>query len=413
LNQTHFQFLFRQRKTTTTTATTTRGMSTAVPTSAICIPKPLLDDSICLSMPSYFQRRYYSFTNTSFDDDNPPSHENNNQNDDDDNNNHDDDMSSTGTNDVKSSSLSLQQQQQQQQQKYRTQYTIDDTVCLPTQLHALQNIVQKRCQSLDVYLRQKPIAHHTQCAFTNLLDIITVDNNYNNNFQTSINTFYPNGIIFDSGCGTGRSTKYLSQKYPKYLIIGIDRSFVRLTKPKSNLPHHNDNKEENDDGDNNHNYQQVYCHRVTNNAYLVRAELVDFWRCCVEHDREFWTSHIKHHYMLYPNPYPTNQRLSQRWYAHPSFPLLLQLKADTIIFRSNWKQYLIELAKAIKIAHAYYEQKSGVNSHENVALPYLESAKKGPHERTDKTIALTNFEAKYDTVGEPTYELILSYQKRY
>ena len=121
--------------------------------------------------------------------------------------------------------------------------------------------------------------------------------------------------------------------------------------------------------------------------------------------------------MLYPNPYPTNQRLSQRWYAHPSFPLILQLKAGTIIIRSNWKQYLIEFAKSIEIAYEYYEQQNNddvVNTNNNnVALPYLESAKKGPHERIDKAIALSNFEGKYDNVGEPTYELILSYQKQY
>lgn len=44
---------------------------------------------------------------------------------------------------------------------------------------------------------------------------------------------------------------------------------------------------------------------------------------------------------------------------------------------------------------------------ENFARPYLEDAQKGPQERVDKSIAFTNFEKKYDDVGEKTYELVL------
>ena len=114
--------------------------------------------------------------------DNHLSDENQNNND---NNNQDedDDMSSsrdtTNSNDtiinLSLSSSSQQQQQQQLSPRQRTQYTIDDTVCSPTQPHVLQNIVHKRCQSLDVYLQQKPIANHTQDAFNNLLEMITTN----------------------------------------------------------------------------------------------------------------------------------------------------------------------------------------------------------------------------------------------
>jgi hypothetical protein len=44
---------------------------------------------------------------------------------------------------------------------------------------------------------------------------------------------------------------------------------------------------------------------------------------------------------------------------------------------------------------------------ENFALPYLEDARAGPQERVDKSLAFTNFEKKYDDVGEKTYELKL------
>jgi hypothetical protein len=48
----------------------------------------------------------------------------------------------------------------------------------------------------------------------------------------------------------------------------------------------------------------------------------------------------------------------------------------------------------------------------NLALPYVQSARKGPHERLDRRIAWTNFEAKYDDVGERTYELMLKYRNK-
>jgi hypothetical protein len=74
------------------------------------------------------------------------------------------------------------------------------------------------------------------------------------------------------------------------------------------------------------------------------AELVDFWHCLLEYD-----CRVQHHYMLYPNPYPKSSRLKQRWYAHPSFPLLLHLSGDRLTVRSNWQQYLEEFALAAEV----------------------------------------------------------------
>ena len=208
--------------------------------------------------------------------------------------------------------------------------------------------------------------------------------------QHVIRTKFPQGIILDSGCGTGRSTKMLSETYPDSLVIGIDRSIARLTKTKANQKGDSDSKD-------------AYTHSIAPNAYLLRAELVDFWRLCMDHD--FPISHL---YLLYPNPYPAPQRLTQRWYTHPSFPLILSLNAVRITVRSNWENYLKEFAHAVMIANECYENEDC--SDNNLASPYLESAKTGPTERTDKSVAMTNFEAKYDTVGEPTFELILEQQ---
>ena len=114
---------------------------------------------------------------------------------------------------------------------------------------------------------------------------------------------------------------------------------------------------------------------------------------------------IEHHYILYPNPYPTHTRLTQRWYGHSIFPLLFQfINCQSITIRSNWFGYLNEFTKSIQIANEYYEEKDDKT---NPIRPYVESAIDGPKERIDKSVAYTNFEQKYDLIGEPTYELKL------
>jgi len=153
-----------------------------------------------------------------------------------------------------------------------------------------------------------------------------------------------------------------------------------------------------------------------NNVLWVRAELVDLWRLILQHQRDDETSSsgscwkIQSHYLLYPNPYPKKRRLKSRWYAHPSFPLILQLGGDEIVLRSNWETYLQEFAQAVVIADAVWS--SHDNNSTNFARPYVESARKGPVPRvvepgrTDQ--GWSNFERKMDKVGEPTFELVLT-----
>jgi len=123
-------------------------------------------------------------------------------------------------------------------------------------------------------------------------------------------------VILDSACGTGMSTVCLAKKYPEHIVIGVDKSSVRLSK----------NKE------------------VSDNMQLVQANLVDFWRLiAVSH----WP--ISKHYILYPNPYPKPNDLTKRWQGHPLFPVILRLSAN-IEIRSNWRIYLEEFQLAVKIA---------------------------------------------------------------
>ena len=414
----------------------------------------------------------------------------------------------------------------------RTQYTIDDTVCVPTDVVTLTKAVERSCRTFDKYLDKRPIAVHTRRAFEALL--AHLDNTQHTNYH---------GLVLDSGCGTGRSTKLLAKQiHPQHLVIGIDRSFARLTKTQANRPssssassssassssHPSEEDDDGGDGDDDDSTndnttttnstcspvsfvpqkREIYCHQIADNAYLVRAELVDFWRLCIEYG---WTTttttttaaettaktgedghttipvvpsapsststaarassssalasslHITHHYLLYPNPYPTKARLSKRWYGHPCFPLFWTLNSHsmTTIIRSNWEQYLIEFAQAIVIANNYYDDQnlkknrntttkgattqgdgkptiedatmergrsktatmslfpedsaaaaaSSASSSavvRNFVRPYVAAARRGPHERLDKALPYTNFEIKYDTSEESTYELILA-----
>jgi tRNA (guanine-N7-)-methyltransferase len=96
---------------------------------------------------------------------------------------------------------------------------------------------------LDIFLSKKPIAAHTQQAFYSLHDLIGEEAK-------------SKPIIMDSGCGTCRSSILLGQMYPDHLVIGVDRSLARLSK------------------------QGMVSSEDDNPVILLRAELVDFWRCC-------------------------------------------------------------------------------------------------------------------------------------
>lgn len=74
------------------------------------------------------------------------------------------------------------------------------------------------------------------------------------------------------------------------------------------------------------------------------------------------------------------------------------------MIRSNWKGFLEEFAKSVEYAT---EHLSANGVEDNYAARYLQDAQQGPMERTDRSIAWTNFEKKYDDSGEQTYELLL------
>lgn len=150
---------------------------------------------------------------------------------------------------------------------------------------------------------RQPLANHTIATFAR------IEREYLSRLPDS-----PGGLILDSGCGVGLSTRQLAAEYPDAVVIGIDRSDARLARDHGPLP---------------------------DNAMLVRADLGDFWRLA---HAAGWAP--VRHYLLYPNPYPKAGHLKRRWQGHPVFPTLIAL-GGRIELRSNWSVYVEEFASAM------------------------------------------------------------------
>jgi len=252
-------------------------------------------------------------------------------------------------------------------------------------------------------------------------------------------------VILDSGCGTGKSSIILGEMYPNCVVIGVDQSIARLSRNKS-YKQSDDDPEETDSNkqlkghtieqENNSNIQNNH---QSDNVLLLRAELSDFWTCCLSSIQWQESASIYKHYLLYPNPYPKKSRLKSRFYAHPAFPLLmmtimmdddassdvLPTEEDKLVVRSNWEGYLNEFKSAVDIWNdcggTFFEWKkvylasNVTNNSGEDWYPGNESSVKfessGPN-RMDiiikddpKLLPMTNFEAKYLECGESIYEL--------
>jgi len=268
----------------------------------------------------------------------------------------------------------------EKEKKKRTLFTIDDSVCPPTDEEILGHIVTKHCSTLDTYLKRSPFAAHTRVAFAEVETYAKKFFSRSGIPSQEVLSSEP-GLILDSGCGTGRSTRMLGERYPNDLVIGVDRSLTRLSKNMGRSPTGN---EEND--------SFVRTLDGQPNVLLVRAELSSFWRLIVDAG---WT--FRRHFLLYPNPYPKPRRLKSRFYAHPVFPTLLSI-GDEIIVRSNWLGYLDEFTKSAGYVSNYYS---------DACLYNFESIGPAPILIKDEGSALTNFERKYYECGESVYELRL------
>ncbi|HSQ41274.1 MAG TPA: hypothetical protein VLM37_03220 [Fibrobacteraceae bacterium] len=149
---------------------------------------------------------------------------------------------------------------------------------------------------------RKPIAEHTRQAFASVSSWV----------ETSSRP-----LILDSGCGTGESSYRLALAHVDSLVLGIDKSEVRLDKAMRA--------------------------EVPENLRLLRADLVDFWMLA---HAAGWR--LAKHYLLYPNPWPRSRHLLRRWHGHPVFPILLSLGGD-LELRTNWRIYAEEFAQALTL----------------------------------------------------------------
>jgi tRNA G46 methylase TrmB len=171
------------------------------------------------------------------------------------------------------------------------------------------------------------------------------------------------GLVLDSGCGTGASTRQIAQAFPECLVIGVDKSVERLRRGGIGRSLHREG-----------------------NAVWLRADLATFWRLAVAAG---WR--LQRHYLLYPNPWPKPAQLRRRWHAHPVFPELLRL-GGRLELRCNWDVYALEFAFAANRVLGTQAQPAALDE---CAAPG-EQAISSP------------FERKYRASGHPLYSLEVS-----
>jgi tRNA G46 methylase TrmB len=193
---------------------------------------------------------------------------------------------------------------------------------------------------------RQPVPAHTRAAFDAVAEMLAS---------------FPNvPLVFDSGCGTGRSTRLLADAHADCMIIGIDRSAHRLERGvAAAMP------------------------RIEGRCVWVRAELATFWRLAFEAN---WV--VRKNYLLYPNPWPKAAHLGRRWHGHPVFPTLLGL-SENVELRTNWRIYAEEFATAVGIAMG--------------ARPPVESV--------NEEKSLSPFEAKYRASGHSLYRVDFTTKK--
>lgn len=202
----------------------------------------------------------------------------------------------------------------------------------------LQELVLKYARTQ--YLR--PIAVHTRQAFEEISEKVGTK-----------------PVVIDSGCGTGESTIHLARRFGDCIIIGIDKSAMRLNKAG--------------------NAAQLESEPIPENAYWVRAELLDFWRLAKEAN---WD--IRYHAVFYPNPWPKQSEATRRFHMHPIFPTLISLAPQTEL-RTNWEIYAKEFATAAKLL-----------------------GNEATLEQFSATPAETAFERKYAAAGQPLWRIIVN-----
>ena len=178
-------------------------------------------------------------------------------------------------------------------------------------------------------------------------------------------------VILDSGCGTGESTIHIARKFPNIPVIGIDKSGMRLNKAG--------------------NPAQTAGEDVPQNAFWIRAELLDFWRLALDRVKAGeWI--IPYHAVYYPNPWPKQSEATRRFHMHPIFPTLLAL-GQTTELRTNWEIYAREFAEAARIVY----ECAANSAHAQITCEPFEPI--APE---------TAFERKYKEAGQTLWKVVIA-----
>ena len=226
----------------------------------------------------------------------------------------------------------------------------------------LEEVVRKYAST--EYLR--PIADHTRIAFAEAEKFVL--NFYESacNEGGAVRSTYK--VILDSGCGTGESTLNIAIANPGIPVIGIDKSAARLTKAGA----------------------------APRNAFLVRAELLDFWRLALGKVKAGqW--HIPYHALYYPNPWPKQSEATRRFHLHPIFPTLLQL-GDAIELRTNWELYAREFAEAARVLDSILSLRSRMTKGTAIA-----------REPFEPEHPITAFERKYKEARQQLWRVTINH----
>ncbi|BDX04714.1 tRNA (guanine(46)-N(7))-methyltransferase TrmB [Planctobacterium marinum] len=219
-----------------------------------------------------------------------------------------------------------------------------------TDIHdKLSEIVLRHQNSVN----QKPIQAHTQEAYERV--------------SAWLKQFPEKDIILDSCCGIGESTWRLAKQYPDALVVGVDKSAVRVEKHGKQEEYQEFMQGEANTG----NEVSNYC--------VVRADVIDFWRLVKAAN---WS--VARHYLLYPNPYPKSAQVQKRWHATASLQDILAI-GGTLTVRSNWQIYVQEFAKALELCGR------------NAAINQVEQG-----------APFTPFERKYWNSGQQSWQLVSS-----
>ncbi|NJD24748.1 MAG: SAM-dependent methyltransferase [Betaproteobacteria bacterium] len=164
--------------------------------------------------------------------------------------------------------------------------------------------LEKLLQRHLVHPYRKPVLDYSRAAFATALAS-----------RAAWNPAAP--LILDAGCGVGWSTLALARIHPDCFVIGVDQSSDRLGRGRPE--------------------------EIPENAVLVRADLVDFWRLLAAEGLR-----LERHYVLYPNPWPKVGHLARRWHGHAVFPVWREL-GGLVECRSNWRIYVEEMAQALTL----------------------------------------------------------------